>query len=108
KKIEYNCKLIINYINTIMKKVFLSLATIAFVAAGSLTVTSCGSDDSTPGPVVPPVEEITENFVKVNSDKFELNYTQLAYESNKAVDGSDFLEQALNPNDPSKLYVVWR
>ena len=32
-----------------MKKVFLSLATIAFVAAGSLTVTSCGSDDSTPG-----------------------------------------------------------
>jgi|SRR5690606_2734934 len=33
-----------------MKKVFLSLATIAFVAAGSLTVTSCGSDDSTPNP----------------------------------------------------------
>lgn len=32
-----------------MKKVFLSLATIAFVAAGSLTVTSCGGDDSTPG-----------------------------------------------------------
>ena len=30
-----------------MKKVFLSLATIAFVAAGSLTVTSCGGDDST-------------------------------------------------------------
>lgn len=37
-----------------MKKVFLSLATIAFVAAGSLTVTSCGSDDSTPPP--PPIE----------------------------------------------------
>ncbi|MDO5636509.1 MAG: hypothetical protein Q4G18_04590 [Myroides sp.] len=33
-----------------MKKVFLSLATIAFVAAGSLTVTSCGSDDSAPNP----------------------------------------------------------
>src|SRR5690606_2994354 len=31
-----------------MKKMFLSLATIAFVAAGSLTVTSCGSDDSSP------------------------------------------------------------
>lgn len=42
-----------------MKKVFLSLATIAFVAAGSLTVTSCGGDDSTtpnPGPTPPPVE----------------------------------------------------
>ena len=40
-----------------MKKVFLSLATIAFVAVGSLTVTSCGGDDSTPGPTpVPPVE----------------------------------------------------
>lgn len=39
-----------------MKKVFLSLATIAFVAAGSLTVTSCGGDDSTP-PVVPPVTQ---------------------------------------------------
>jgi len=33
-----------------MKKVFLSLAAIAFVAAGSLTVTSCGGDDSTPNP----------------------------------------------------------
>jgi len=37
-----------------MKKVFLSLATIAFVAAGSLTVTSCGGDDSTTPPVVTP------------------------------------------------------
>ena len=35
-----------------MKKMFLSLATIAFVATGALTVTSCGSDDSTT-PVVP-------------------------------------------------------
>ena len=34
-----------------MKKVFLSLATIAFVATGSLTMTSCGSDDSTTNPV---------------------------------------------------------
>jgi|GEM_PF-1749854 len=33
-----------------MKKVFLSLATIAFVAVGSLTMTSCGSDDSTTNP----------------------------------------------------------
>lgn len=30
-----------------MKKMFLSLAAIAFVATGALTVTSCGSDDST-------------------------------------------------------------
>jgi len=36
-----------------MKKVFLSLAAMALVATGSLTVTSCGSDDS--APVVPPV-----------------------------------------------------
>ena len=37
-----------------MKKVFLSLAALTFVATGSLTVTSCGGDDSTtpPGPVV--------------------------------------------------------
>lgn len=35
-----------------MKKVFLSLAAITIVATGSLTVTSCGGDDSTPGPVV--------------------------------------------------------
>lgn len=40
-----------------MKKVFLSLATIAFVAAGSLTVTSCGGDDSTPNPGPGPGEE---------------------------------------------------
>lgn len=36
-----------------MKKVFMSLAAVAFIAAGSLTVTSCGSDDSTPDPVNP-------------------------------------------------------
>src|SRR5690606_25771148 len=38
-----------------MKKVFLSMAAIAFVAVGSLTVTSCGSDDSNPTPPEPPV-----------------------------------------------------
>ncbi|HUH25572.1 MAG TPA: hypothetical protein VLY87_03020, partial [Flavobacterium sp.] len=44
-----------------MKKVFLSLATIAIVAAGSLTVTSCGgSDDSTP-----PVEDPTTKGLKL-------------------------------------------
>jgi len=36
-----------------MKKVFLSMAAIAFVAVGSLTVTSCGSDDSNPTPEPP-------------------------------------------------------
>lgn len=35
-----------------MKKVFLSLAALTIVVTGSLTVTSCGGDDSTPGPVV--------------------------------------------------------
>ena len=38
-----------------MKKVFLSLATIAIVASGSLTVTSCGGDDSATPPVVDPI-----------------------------------------------------
>lgn len=93
-----------------MKKVFLSLATIAFVAAGSLTVTSCGGDDSTPGPGPGPGPdpELTENFVQIQDTKSALNFTWLGYESNAAVEGADFLEQALNPNDPSKLYVVWR
>lgn len=60
-----------------MKKVFLSLATIAFVAAGSLTVTSCGDDEGTPTP--PVVEELTENFIQVNTDQEELTYSLLAY-----------------------------
>lgn len=55
-----------------MKKVFLSLATIAFVAAGSLTVTSCGGDDSVaPGPV--PEPELTENFVKYDGEQHKLD-----------------------------------
>lgn len=92
-----------------MKKVFLSLATIAFVAAGSLTVTSCGGDDSTGGTTPPPPPPgLTENFVQINETKSALNFTWLGYESNAAVEGADFLEQALNPSDPSKLYVVWR
>jgi len=91
-----------------MKKVFLSLATIAFVAAGSLTVTSCGGDDSSPTPPPPPPPGLEDNFVQIQDTKSALNFTWLGYESNKAVEGADFLEQALNPNDPSKLYVVWR
>ena len=56
-----------------MKKVFLSLATIAFVAAGSLTMTSCGGDDSTPGPTPDPVDPVlTENFIQVNDQQSEL------------------------------------
>ncbi len=91
-----------------MKKVFLSLATIAFVAAGSLTVTSCGGDDSVTPTPPPPPPGLTENFVQIQDTKSELNFTWLGYESNAAVEGADFLEQALNPSDPSKLYVVWR
>lgn len=52
-----------------MKKVFLSLATIAFVAAGSLTVTSCGSDDSTPNPEPGPGPEPTSNYVEWDGSK---------------------------------------
>lgn len=42
-----------------MKKVFLSLATVAFVAAGTLTMTSCGSDDSTTTAPTPGGEDDT-------------------------------------------------
>lgn|SRR5690606_9941008 len=42
-----------------MKKVFLSLAALAFVATGSLTMTSCGSDDSTPVTPTPPADDTT-------------------------------------------------
>lgn len=57
-----------------MKKVFLSLATIAFVAVGSLTMTSCGDDDSAPGPGPGPTP-ITENFIQVNNDQTEITNT---------------------------------
>src|SRR5690606_25224120 len=59
-----------------MKKMFLSLATIAFVATGALTVTSCGSDDSAapnPGPG-PGEEDINEGIVNpLGSFKHEGN-----------------------------------
>ena len=61
-----------------MKKVFLSLATIAFVAVGSLTVTSCGGDDSTPNPGGgddnPPVT--SSGKLKVDGTDHELDLTQ--------------------------------
>lgn len=66
-----------------MKKVFLSLATIAFVAAGSLTVTSCGSDDSNPGPGPgpgpggddnPPVGQ-ADNTVRANGTDSPLDFS---------------------------------
>lgn len=66
-----------------MKKVFLSLATLAFVATGSLTMTSCGSDDSTK-------EEPTKKVIKltvetaaddiIEKERFELSI--------KAADGT--------------------
>src|SRR5690554_1455470 len=90
-----------------MKKMFLSLTTIAFVATGALTATSCGSDDSTPNPDPVP-EPLTENFIEIGSEKFPLNFTWLGFESDAAIEGEDVLEQALNPEDPSTLYVVWR
>src|SRR5690554_2264022 len=57
-----------------MKKMFLSLATIAFVATGTLTVTSCGSDDSTPNPDPVP-EPLTENFIEVDGEQEEIVYS---------------------------------
>lgn len=57
-----------------MKKVFLSLATIAFVAVGSLTMTSCGDDESTPGPQ--PEPELTENFAKINGEQYAVSASE--------------------------------
>lgn len=64
-----------------MKKVFMSLAAIAFVAMGSLTVTSCGSDDSTttPEPPTPPTEQ-ADNTIRYQTDDFEVNYQQTGVE----------------------------
>ncbi|WKW47385.1 hypothetical protein P3875_04815 [Myroides sp. JBRI-B21084] len=61
-----------------MKKMFLSLATIAFVAAGSLTVTSCGDDDSNPTPTPTPTPTLTKNFIQVNNDQEEITYSLYA------------------------------
>ena len=72
-----------------MKKVFLSLATVAFVAAGSLTVTSCGGDDSVapgpgpgPGPGPDPDPELTENFLKHDGEQFKLDGAEYSLETN--------------------------
>lgn len=56
-----------------MKKVFLSLAALAFVATGSLTMTSCGSDDSTPVTPTPPVVDDTtpQNPQAENTVRFD-------------------------------------
>jgi len=80
-----------------MKKVFLSLATIAFVAAGSLTVISCGGDDSnpTPGPGPEPEPELTENFIQVNSDQEAIDYTIYAVHVLGEGDNAPIREYAL-------------
>lgn len=78
-----------------MKKVFLSLATIAFVAAGSLTVTSCGGDDSTGGTTPPPPTKLTENFIQVNDDQEEIAFSLYAVH----VDGA-------GQNAPIKEYTL--
>jgi len=97
-----------------MKKVIFSLKSIALVAMASMAMVSCGGDDDSPAPAPgpnpnpEPTPGLTENFLKVADAESEMQFTWLGYESNKAVSGGDFLEQALNPQDPSKLYVVWR
>lgn len=66
-----------------MKKVFLSLATIAFVAVGSLTMTSCGDDESAPGPGPGPgPTPLTENFIQVNNDQTGITNTIYAVHVN--------------------------
>lgn len=79
-----------------MKKVFLSLATIAFVAVGSVTVTSCGGDDDNkPGPGPTPEPGLTENFIQVNKDQAEITNTIYAVH----VDGA-------GQNAPIKEYTL--
>lgn len=74
-----------------MKKVFLSLATIAFVAAGSLTVTSCGGDDSTPTPGPGPGPEPgtqAENTVRFDGvdSALDFSYYELVTRNYELVD----------------------
>ncbi len=74
-----------------MKKMFLSLATIAFVATGTLTVTSCGSDDSTT-PDPGSGSELTENFVKFEGDQFEVWGAEYALDTDGEYDYIYLLE----------------
>lgn len=73
-----------------MKKVFLSLATIAFVAVGSLTMTSCGDDESTPGPGPGPGTEHAGKLTVDGSD-YGLDTTDTFVYSVKGDDGKNYV-----------------
>jgi|GEM_PF-5222636 len=85
-----------------MKKVFLSLATIAFVAVGSLTVTSCGGDDSTTTP--PPPTELTENFVKYDGGQYKLDGAEYALD---VVGENVAIYSAQEGNDKFAYYTTY-
>jgi len=94
-----------------MKKVFLSLATIAFVAAGSLTVTSCGGDDSTPnpgpGPGPEPEPVLTENFVKYDGKYYKLNSNTFLIQSNAEKTAPAFAEYSYVEGGESYVVSEW-
>lgn len=97
-----------------MKKVFLSLATIAFVAAGSLTMTSCGSDDSstTPGGENPGGEnpgggnELTTNFIEVDGDQVATGESRWYVRCEGSGATAPVIEYTLSESDPT-LYAVY-
>lgn len=82
-----------------MKKVFLSLAALAFVATGSLTMTSCGSDDSTPVTPTPPLVDDTppaDDTVPVEANGF-YTFDGEVFE----VDNARFLLHSTNGETPA-------
>lgn len=75
-----------------MKKVFLSLATVAFVAVGSLTMTSCGDDESTPGPGPGPGPgEEHAGKLTVDGSEYGLDTTDTFVYSVKGDDGKNYV-----------------
>jgi|SRR5690606_6651873 len=85
-----------------MKKVFLSLAAITLVATGSLTMTSCGSDDSTP-PVV------NDDNTPIDGNKFVYDGQTYVLDANSfMIQGQDnqFSLGEYNYEEGGESYVV--
>ena len=72
-----------------MKKVFLSMATLAMVAVGTV---SCGSDDS---PAPQPDPSLTENFIQVNDDQSEITYSIYAVHTDGAGNNAPIKEYTI-------------
>ena len=96
-----------------MKKVFLSLATVAFVAAGTLTMTSCGSDDSTTTAPTPGGEddtpgdgdELTDNYISVDGEQTAAVETRWYVRTNGNTGDSPIIEYTIKQGDTDKYAV---